>query len=146
MELTLTPREFAIGLFEAAFHLNYRLPNIANHQDGARDLDDQARMNRWTMRRTAHLIEQTLQRAEELHIEYGLTANHRDALIAIMLTLKVHEEAFSHADYTAVNVVRWQDVLVEALRCCLYGEGPNRYRRPIDAFGRREALQYENTE
>lgn len=100
----MTEREFAIALRSEAIDLTF-VP------------DDN--ISRWT----ARLIEQTLVCAAAAHVEYGLTAEHLDALLAILRLVPVSREFQEDSDHRPIDVGVWQPVFVEALRCCIYGDG-----------------------
>lgn len=74
-ESTYSTREFARFLFHITFDL-LNPPNTANVT-----LLPPAN---YVMRRVATVLERTLAQANELKLEYGLTANHLHALSAVM--------------------------------------------------------------
>ena len=107
----MTERELGISLFIEAVELFYDLEATDEHR------------NRDVPRLSARLIERTLRRAEAAHLAYGLTRDHRDALLAIMRLIQLPRDFIDRSDHTSIAVGPWQLVLIEALRCCIYGTG-----------------------
>ena len=67
-----------------------------------------------------HALQRTFEEAVRVGLQPGTTANHVDALIAIMKAIK-HWNHRQRGDVKPLNIAGWEPVMMECLRLCVFG-------------------------